>query len=241
MSDVMPKRMREGDPTGVGDAASVQSLASSAEVRKRRVSTRRLPTVDSPVSGVKFITEPGMHPDIPRITTERLLKAARTYFALYLILEEVRAQMKPSEDKLRTTVKRRKGFRGLEVDGEFRLPISYPSTTIWSRDKLHKAAGKHYPQVAPKEHVTITADLDTTLGISPAVLLGAMGLVLREFYHCPEEEVRAMLNMIVEPDVDEKAVDELIEKGIMRLPRGARRINRGTPTINKPTILEKRP
>jgi hypothetical protein len=212
----------------------------AGEVKKSRVSSNQLPTVDSSVPGVKLIIAHGANPDILRRTTGELVQAARDYVAAYGPLGEAKAAIEPAEAEIRRIVRETDGLRGVEIDGEFRLPVSVPVTVVWDRAKMKQGTGKHYPQVVTGERVTLEIDLDPHLGIEPATFLAITRLVL-DHYGSSREDAVARTKMKVDLDVNEKLLDQLEETGVVMLFPGTRTEKRGTPSINKPAFLRKEP
>jgi len=222
-----------------------QGAPALGEARKQRESSGKLRKVPTHLPGVSILTSAGGDPDLRRGTIDRLHEAHRDIaLVLYPQLQEAQtalaAREKPVRELFDSPEGEGKDYHGMEEEGVFRSTVVPPSEKlIFERELLREGTGEHYSEVVPVERVDIAVDLPTSSGIDPAILAAVLRWTLA-YYGVSQEQVDTGVDLKVRlGEINEAVLGELEKSGKVSLPEGTKKVDRGTPKINQPTILKK--
>lgn len=196
----------------------------------RRGRDRLFATVPTHIPGVSLRVEPGVEPDILRRTIEELASLARDYAIRKFQIDELTSQQKGPDKEIKTLAQTHTGLRGVQSEeGKFILNVIPRDSVIWDHPLLKESLGIVYSSIVHNDllvSISVPVGFQTEKGpIEDKLLRKVLTQALIDL-GLKEDDLQKIMEIEVKQRVDEKTLEEMIEKGRVSLLEGTKQIVR---------------
>lgn len=195
-------------------------------VEKRRTTRERFATILSGIPGVSLRYEPGVEPDILRRTIGAFYETAKKHAARYFQIKDIQDQQKGSEAEIKTLAQTNEGLRGIQSEEDnFTLNVFPRDSVTWDPQLLRESLGVAYSSVVHEDlifAISIPAGHQTEKGpIQEEILKEALMATLLNL-GLSEEDLTKIMETRVQQRIDEKTLEDMIQKGKVSLLEGTK-------------------
>jgi len=114
----------------------------------------RFVRISTEIPGVSLRYEPGIEPDIHKMTTRAFLETAKEHAVRYFQIKDLQGPQKKSDEEIKALAQTHEGLRGIQSEeDDFTLSVFPKDSVIWDPQLLRESLDIAYSSVVHEDLV----------------------------------------------------------------------------------------